>query len=212
MADEWQVELRQIDFQISVGESTAVVVDLRWERMIGVSVGDSAAWVIDGGEIVDLTVEQVRKPLLGSRDARPIAFSHGPLTGVLLVGTDGFFDFAKRDAVPPTISRPDFLAIPRAAWKWSVCPQVICGTRNRHVSGASSIALAETLHPVISALVEMQVASDRFRPKPARHLKLRPRCDRCSSQHVVDDVAVNVRQTEVPPGVAIGQLFMVVTS
>ena len=73
------------------------------DRLIWVSIGDSAACAIDGGEIVDLTVNQVWKPLLGSQDARRAGFSHGPLTGVLLVGTDGFFYFAERDVVPPAV-------------------------------------------------------------------------------------------------------------
>ncbi|WP_442505807.1 protein phosphatase 2C domain-containing protein [Novipirellula sp. SH528] len=112
-ADQWAHELRQLDFRIPAGESTVVVVDLRLDRIIGASVGDSAAWIIDEGNVFDLTRNQVRKPLLGSQQARPVAFTHQPLSGTLLVGTDGFFNYAKRDAVPPVVSRSDFFSIPR---------------------------------------------------------------------------------------------------
>jgi hypothetical protein len=112
-ANDWKEALHQIDFRVSAGESTAVVVDLQASGIIGASVGDSAAWIISDGEITDLTINQMRKPLVGSQSATPVAFEHGPLSGLLLVGTDGFFAYAKRDWVPPMVSRTDFFAIPR---------------------------------------------------------------------------------------------------
>lgn len=54
--DGWEAKLREIDFRIGVGESTAVVADLRLDSIIGASVGDSRAWIIHDGELVDLTV------------------------------------------------------------------------------------------------------------------------------------------------------------
>ena len=70
--------------------------------------------MIDGPDITDLTRTQIRKPLLGSQSAKPAPFWHGPLNGVLLVGSDGFFDYAKRDRITRIIGRTDFFAIPRA--------------------------------------------------------------------------------------------------
>lgn len=113
-ATDWSQFLSQLDFRIHTGQTTAVIVDIRTDRILGASVGDSCAWVIDGPAITDLTRAQIRKPLLGSREARPAPFWHGQLEGVLLVGSDGFFDYAKRDRIAPLIGRTDFLAVPRA--------------------------------------------------------------------------------------------------
>src|SRR5262245_23460228 len=42
--DQWATLLKQIDYRIGEGESTAVVVDIRAESICGASVGDSQAW------------------------------------------------------------------------------------------------------------------------------------------------------------------------
>ena len=60
-ASEWANLLRQIDEQIGVGETTAIALDIRPYGIAGASVGDSQAWIIDDGEIVDLTTNQIRK-------------------------------------------------------------------------------------------------------------------------------------------------------
>jgi hypothetical protein len=112
-ADEWTDALRQIDLRIPAGESTAVIVDVRPYGIAGASVGDSEAWIIKDGDIIDLTVNQDRKPLLGSGAAAPVSFMAAPLDGVLLVATDGFCNYGKRDRVPPMIEQSDFYAIPR---------------------------------------------------------------------------------------------------
>lgn len=54
-ATDWSQFLSQLDFRISSGESTAVIVDIRPDRILGASVGDSCAWIIDGPDITDLT-------------------------------------------------------------------------------------------------------------------------------------------------------------
>lgn len=109
----WADFLSQLDFRISTGETTAVIVDLRPDRILGASVGDSRAQVIEGSEIVDLTRTQNRKPLLGSHAAKPTPFWHQELNGILVVGSDGFFDYAKTEQLTPMISRTEFFAIPR---------------------------------------------------------------------------------------------------
>lgn len=112
-ADEWADALRQIDCRISAGESTAVIVDVRPYGIAGASVGDTEAWIIHDGQIVDLTANQSRKPLLGSGAASPVSFTSSPLNGVLLVATDGFCSYVKRDQAPCMIAQSDFFAIPR---------------------------------------------------------------------------------------------------
>jgi serine/threonine protein phosphatase PrpC len=112
-AEQWETELRQIDCRLGVGESTAVVVDLRVDSIVGASVGDSRAWIIREGELLDLTVNQIRKPLLGSGDARPTQFSHGSLNGTLIVATDGFCNYVKRDELTSMVAQADLFEIPR---------------------------------------------------------------------------------------------------
>jgi len=112
-SQQWASQLQQIDFHIGDGESTAVVVDLRADSICGASVGDSQAWIIAGAQITDLTTSQNRKPLLGSGSANPIGFSHRALDGVLIVATDGFCNYVKRDALTRLVAQSDFFEIPR---------------------------------------------------------------------------------------------------
>ena len=49
-----------------------VVVEVVGSILLGASIGDSGAWLIDGSRIVDLTANQRRKPLLGSGYAHPV--------------------------------------------------------------------------------------------------------------------------------------------
>ena len=112
-ANEWVAFLCQVDKQISIGESTAVVVDVRPFGIAGASVGDSCAWIINDGKIADLTVNQIRKPLLGSGICQPVGFTHAPLVGLLIAATDGFFDYAKRDEIARLVGQADFYEISR---------------------------------------------------------------------------------------------------
>ena len=112
-ADDWVAQLRQIDTRISAGESTVVVVDIRPYGIASASVGDSQAWIISDGQIVDLTSNQIRKPLLGSGSAEPVAFTHAPLNGLMLIATDGFYDYAKRDEVLSIVSESNYYEISR---------------------------------------------------------------------------------------------------
>ena len=112
-ANEWASLLRQIDCRISDGETTAVVVDVRSIGIAGVSVGDSRAIIVKDGTISDLTINQKRKPLLGTGMAEPIGFVCPPLDGLLLLGTDGFFNYAKPNAIQASIANSDFQTLPR---------------------------------------------------------------------------------------------------
>ena len=111
-ANDWVNLLRQIDSRIDAGESTAVVVDIRPYGIAGASVGDSQAWILNDG-ITDLTCNQIRKPLIGSGQSEPIGFTHSPLDGLLIVATDGLFDYAKRDEINDLVLQSDFYAISR---------------------------------------------------------------------------------------------------
>jgi serine/threonine protein phosphatase PrpC len=109
----WRSVLSQTDGQISPGETTAVIVDVRIDRVCGASVGDSQAWIIKGTDIVDLTLNQRRKPLLGSGEANPVGFIHERFDGLLLVATDGFCNYVKRAEMVKMIPYEDFAILPK---------------------------------------------------------------------------------------------------
>ena len=89
--------LRACDLQLAHGgsgeETTAVVAVVDEKGIVGASVGDSGAWIVDPATHVDLTRGQVRKPLIGSGAAVPVHFAFGPLDGTLLVASDGLFKY-----------------------------------------------------------------------------------------------------------------------
>ncbi|HKO91166.1 MAG TPA: hypothetical protein VJU61_08440 [Polyangiaceae bacterium] len=76
------------------GETTLVALQVVDGMVHGASVGDSRAWLVGPGKLVDLTGAQVRKPLLGTGAAAPVALGPHELSGRLLVGTDGLFNYA----------------------------------------------------------------------------------------------------------------------
>lgn len=111
--NDWVRLLTQLDHQIAPGETTAVIVDVTMDRISGASVGDSRAWMVHDGRVEDLSANQVRKPLLGSGAAQPIGFLTGTMQGVLLVATDGLFNYAKTEFVHKLIAQADFYSLPR---------------------------------------------------------------------------------------------------
>jgi PPM family protein phosphatase len=79
------------------GQSTAIVLSLSAEGVVGASVGDSGVWIIRDDSIEDLTSLQNRKPLLGTGACVPVPFSAGRIRGgTLLVASDGLLKYAKR--------------------------------------------------------------------------------------------------------------------
>jgi serine/threonine protein phosphatase PrpC len=93
--------LTAIDQQIYAsgcgGLTTAVLVVLEDNILLGASVGDSEAHLIRQGDVVDLTADQPRRPFLGSGSAKPASFGPIGLEGRLLVATDGLFKYGKAE-------------------------------------------------------------------------------------------------------------------
>jgi serine/threonine protein phosphatase PrpC len=112
-ADSWCNLLGQIDYRIGFGESTCVVVARSSKRIVGASVGDSRAWLVESEDLIDLTRNQSRKPLLGSGEAKPVAFTHPPSLGLLLVCTDGFCNYVRRETLLREILWIDFAVLAR---------------------------------------------------------------------------------------------------
>ncbi len=111
-SNAWCEILRQIDLRIGAGEATGVVVAWSSQGLVGASVGDSKAWLLENDEINDLTRCQIRKPLLGSGKALPVGFSHPPSQGLLLVCTDGFSNYVRRERLLREILWIDFAILP----------------------------------------------------------------------------------------------------
>jgi serine/threonine protein phosphatase PrpC len=96
----------------SGGETTAVVAVVDQNGIIGASVGDSGAWIVDATTYVDLTRGQVRKPLIGSGAAVPVPFTFGPLSGTLLVASDGLFKYGNAARIREITSTSELDTVP----------------------------------------------------------------------------------------------------
>jgi serine/threonine protein phosphatase PrpC len=107
----WCEILRQIDHRVGDGQSTAVVVAWSPNGIVGASVGDSKAWLFENDDLNDLTRSQVRKPLLGTGEARLVGFSHPSSQGLLLVCTDGYSNYVRRETLLREILGIDFAVL-----------------------------------------------------------------------------------------------------
>jgi PPM family protein phosphatase len=81
------------------GETTGIVVVLSERGLVGVSTGDSEAWVVSGSEVDNLTVGQHRRQRLGTNQATPTIFRRPVPRDALVVASDGLFKFAARDVI-----------------------------------------------------------------------------------------------------------------
>lgn len=89
-------ELDAAPYRLGHGQTTAVILRATADGVVGASVGDSGAWIIDAKNIVDLTSGQHRKPLLGS-GCIPVGFAgQFPARATLVVASDGLLRYAKR--------------------------------------------------------------------------------------------------------------------
>jgi serine/threonine protein phosphatase PrpC len=98
----WVALLRTADaaaFARGLGETTAVVVVVGPTGLVGVSAGDSEAWVVRANRIDDLTVGQYTRCRIGSGQAVPFIFERATLPGVLLVATDGLLNYASPEVI-----------------------------------------------------------------------------------------------------------------
>lgn len=104
----WADMLSQIDQKVyndrEAGEATAIIIITDGKIILGASVGDSEAWIINGNKTVDLTSRQVRKPIIGSGSACPIPFGPVEFNGTLIMATDGLFKFTSMEKIQQTIA------------------------------------------------------------------------------------------------------------
>jgi len=88
------------------GETTGVVVAVIPDALFGASVGDSGAWLILAQETYDLTGAQSRKPLLGTGESMPEPFNAELDGGVLIVATDGLWNYVNQDILCVLVRTP----------------------------------------------------------------------------------------------------------
>jgi serine/threonine protein phosphatase PrpC len=93
--------LRSADDRISAtgGETTGIVLIAHGGRVFGASVGDSEAWLFSSTGEVHLTQSQRRKPMLGSGEADPGAFTTEVREGLLLVASDGLWKYTSNEKI-----------------------------------------------------------------------------------------------------------------
>ena len=103
--------LYNIDTEISKlssgGETTCVVAVVSLTEIYGASVGDSIAWLILDGGIVNLTEYQMRKPFLGSGTAHPVSFSRTRSPAKLLLASDGLVKYATAERISQCVLQTD---------------------------------------------------------------------------------------------------------
>jgi serine/threonine protein phosphatase PrpC len=114
-AYDWAHLLAELDHQqIGYGQTTAVVLWITREKIVGASAGDSGAWIVRDGGIEDITHAQSRKPLIGD-GAIVTPIEAGPLAGgTLVVASDGLLRYAKRADIARLASGADITAAARA--------------------------------------------------------------------------------------------------
>jgi serine/threonine protein phosphatase PrpC len=103
----WSNVFRRTDAELAQtrsGETTGIVVVVTSRGVLGVSAGDSEAYVVTKTGIDDLTASQNRKRL-GSGQASPVPFFRAALDGVLVVGTDGLFKYASLERIVDAVDR-----------------------------------------------------------------------------------------------------------
>jgi serine/threonine protein phosphatase PrpC len=98
----WGDLLKGVDGKLTAslaGETTAVVVSLGPSGIVGVSAGDSEAWVVTPARVEDLTQSQDTKRKIGGGHVTPAPFERHALKGVLLIASDGLFKYASREVI-----------------------------------------------------------------------------------------------------------------
>jgi serine/threonine protein phosphatase PrpC len=114
---DWTALILRVDDALAAtggGETTAVVLALDGDAVVGASVGDSGAWWIDDAGVIDLTEKQIVKPLIGTGASSPFAFRlRGLERGTMVVASDGLFKYAKAADIARVARSTDIAAAAR---------------------------------------------------------------------------------------------------
>ena len=100
--EDCEDHLRQLDTDLlkstTAGEAACSMLVLRKNQFFGASVGDCGVWALTSEAIFDLTKNQIRKPLLGSGQAKPVGFGPHFLNDPVVIASDGLLKYAARSA------------------------------------------------------------------------------------------------------------------
>lgn len=77
----------------AAGETTAIIVIVKNDKIIGASAGDSEVWMFGATDSVQLTRRQARSRRLGMADAHPVAFGPVEFDGTLVIASDGLWKY-----------------------------------------------------------------------------------------------------------------------
>lgn len=116
-AAAWCDFLRAMDEELArgrdVGETTAVVLSVTRDSVVGASVGDSGAWDVAGDGVDELTEGQ-HPTRLGTGRAQPRAVTRFGALGTLVVASDGLWRYAAREAIAEAARGEVLEAVPDA--------------------------------------------------------------------------------------------------
>lgn len=105
---DWRQVLRQADHAVASGQSTACIVELTAAGLRGASVGDSGVGFLSGDDLVFPSDGQQRKPLLGTGEAVPTSFTAVWDGSPVIVASDGFWNYVRRDRLLAELRFIDF--------------------------------------------------------------------------------------------------------
>jgi len=148
---DWVQVLKDADHSISSGQSTACVVELTRDTMRGASVGDSQLAALVGDDLIFPSDGQIRKPLLGTGEALPIPFSASWDGGLIIVGSDGFWNYVRMDRLIASLHVIDFPVLAKTLAEMVRLPSggladdvsVICARRRKVYPAKKRIELIE---------------------------------------------------------------------
>ena len=104
---------RQLAAVVAGGQVAAVVATVTAAGVRGASADDCGAWLVGADGYSDLTEGQVKKPFLGSGQARVLPFA-ARLDGTLLLASDGLWKYAPPAGICAAARYPDREGVPRA--------------------------------------------------------------------------------------------------
>ena len=146
---DWVQVLRQADHGMGSGQSTACVVELHAGGLRGASVGDSGVAMLVDDELVFPSDGQQRKPLLGTGEAVPRPFSAPWSGGLVILGSDGFWNYVRRDRLVADLMFVDFPVLGKTLAEMVRLPSggladdtaVLCARRRRITAAKQRIDL-----------------------------------------------------------------------
>jgi len=109
----WSAVLSRVDSDLARsaagGETTAIVAVVGPAGVVGVSAGDSEAWIV--GSRTDRLSEKQDRARIGTGQACPTPFHRRVIDGVLVIATDGLFRHARSDAIAASCATGDIADI-----------------------------------------------------------------------------------------------------